>query len=200
MDRIMTDKKNKKENGFAILFSVALSAVLLAIALGVGNIAFREQKFSTSSRAGGEAFFAADSGIECALANDKSTSNSFKQSGGSGFISCDGRNINLTGAYPAWTFILTNLGSSGRSCAKVSLARRTLPLPETTIISKGYDTGDAICNSSNPNRVEREIKTTYLNTSTTPIDEDVERGEGGGDEEKGGEGGGETGGDTVIPE
>jgi hypothetical protein len=160
-------KKNKRacshsmtRSGFAILFAVTLSAILLAIALGVSDVALREIKFSTSNKATNEAFFAADTGIECALINDKSTGNSFLQSGGSGVVTCLGGTVSLVGSYPAWNFVLSSLGNGGRGCAKVSLTRSQVS-GTTTVVSKGYNIGDSSCNSTNPDRTEREVRTTY---------------------------------------
>jgi Tfp pilus assembly protein PilX len=132
-------KKNKA--GFVILFAVTLAAILLSIALGVANIALTEIKFGTSARDTNNAFFAADSGIEKALFND-----------------------NTVDFYPAGSstnFIVSSLGSTGVSCANVTVDK-TDP-PTVTIIAKGYNIGsqDGLCTSTNPNRVERELKTTY---------------------------------------
>jgi len=64
-------KEIKKNKGFVILFVVTLSSILLAIALGAANIALKEIKFGTSAKDTNNAFFAADTGAELALFNDK---------------------------------------------------------------------------------------------------------------------------------
>ncbi|HEV7702058.1 MAG TPA: hypothetical protein VGO63_01270 [Candidatus Paceibacterota bacterium] len=152
--------------GFAILFAVTLSAILLSIALGVANIALKEVKFGTSARSTNEAFFAGDTGIECALINDRSESDIFNSTSGATDVNCLGGKIILNGSYPYWEFTLSDLGSANQSCSKVSVSKlddntTDPPLTITTIIAKGYDVGDSNCDSTNPNRVEREIKTTY---------------------------------------
>jgi hypothetical protein len=58
-------KKNKK--GFALLFSVLVSSLLLTIGLSIFNIALKELAISRASRQSIYAFYAADSGRECAL-------------------------------------------------------------------------------------------------------------------------------------
>lgn len=58
-------KKNKK--GFALLFSVLLSSLLLTIGLSIFSITLKELSISTASQRSVNAFFAADSGRECAL-------------------------------------------------------------------------------------------------------------------------------------
>src|SRR3989344_7795571 len=77
-------------SGFVILFAVMISSIILAIALGVSNIAFKEIKFSTSVKDTNDAFFAADTGLECALFNDKTGGDSFAEEDGSGTIACEG--------------------------------------------------------------------------------------------------------------
>ena len=151
-----------------ILFAVTLSSILLAIALGVANIALKEIRFGTSAKDTSNAFFASDTGIECALLGDKTFASSpFKPTGGASSIECLGGNVSINGNYPSFNFVVSGLGSSGQSCANVTIFKDEVikaPAVVTTVVSKGYniqDVGDPTCSSSNPNRVEREIKVTY---------------------------------------
>lgn len=143
-------KKIKKQNrAFVILFAVTLSAILLSIALGVSNITFKEMKFGTNARDTNDAFFAADTGIESVLYQDK-----------------DSATYPMPNEGGTETFNpppIVGLGSNGASCAIVSIKKdNTDPaMPITTVISKGYNTGDNNCLSSNPDRIEREIKVSY---------------------------------------
>lgn len=154
----------KKENkGFVILFAVMISSIVLAIAMGVANVAFKELKFGTSVKAGNDAFFATDTGLECALANDKTTSFSFTQSGSTGTVQCVGRNIPLTGSYPNWTFVISGLGSGGQSCAKVTVTKIPGSTVRTNVISKGYNDGGTVegfC-TQGANSVERVLELNY---------------------------------------
>ena len=130
--------------GFVILFAVTISSILLAIALGVSNIALKEVKFGTDARETNNAFFAADSAVEYALFNDKPP------------LSLSSGSFNVTG-----------LGSTGASCAIVTVDK-TNP-SETTIISKGYnDGGDEGGCAPGSNSVERELRITYNNVSPPP--------------------------------
>jgi Tfp pilus assembly protein PilX len=61
-------KKNKK--GFALLFSVLVSSLLLTIGLSIFNIALKELAISRASRQSIYAFYAADSGREYVLYRD----------------------------------------------------------------------------------------------------------------------------------
>lgn len=142
--------KNKK--GFVLLFAVTISAIFLAIALGVANIAFREVRFSTNARDTNEALFAADTGVEFMFHWDK------------------------IGSFPTptmpttnppiqtWSIPLPGLGSASLNCSFVTITKDNTVSPmTTTIISKGYNLGgdNPSCASSNPNRVEREIDVYY---------------------------------------
>ena len=136
----MIQKIKKLKSGFVILFAVTLSALLLSIAIGVTNIAFKELRFGTNARDTNDAFFAADTGIERALFDDK------------------------TGGASSGPFDIGNLGSVSKSCVKVTVEKVSGQIPfETTIISKGYNTGSGGGNSCNPptNAVERQLEVRY---------------------------------------
>lgn len=155
----MITKKIKKNKGFVLLYVVIISSIILAITLSIASISLREIKFSTSARDTNNAFFAADTGVECVLFNDKSTGNSFIETGGLGTVQCLGNVIALNGNYPFWDFVISSLGSTEQGCAKITVDKSILPT--TIVISKGYNIGDALCNSSNLNQVERQLELNY---------------------------------------
>src|SRR3989344_6797566 len=136
----MMKKNAKHDSGFVILFAVTIAALLLSIALGVGEIAEKEVKFRTSAAATNHAFFAADTAIECALQNNKSGSVAFTE-GGPNTIPCLGRNIPIQGSASPWDFVLTGLGN-GSACAIVTVTKNP---PLTTLVSKGYNSGNLAC-------------------------------------------------------
>ena len=157
----MKYKNLQKDTGFVILFAVTLSAILLSIALTVANVALKEIKFGTSDKDTNEAFFAADTGAECAFFHDKSTSNSFVPSGGTGSIQCLDNTIILSasGSPPTlWSFTISGLGSQEQGCAKVTVDK-TFPLL-TKITSNGYNNGGSSCVQAS-NTVERQIELNY---------------------------------------
>lgn len=159
--------------GFVILFAVTLSAILLSIALGVANIALKEIKFGTSAKDTNDAFFAADTGAECALNNDKPSSNHFPVGGPASQITCAGSTISPT--YSAtdpnnsnavlYNFVVANIGGNSVSCANVNVSKDAIsrsPSVITVVTSKGYNIMDnGSCLSSNPNRIERELIVSY---------------------------------------
>lgn len=164
--------KIKKNNGFVILFAVTVSAILLAIAIGVANISLKEIKFGTSAKDTNEAFFAADTGAECALYNDTKAVNAFSTSiRGRGEsvsqIECAGSRIDLNtmptiDIVNSWSFVVSRIGSTGQSCASVVVSKNSTD-GTTEIVSKGYNNGgdDLGACKQLPNTVEREIDLTY---------------------------------------
>lgn len=154
----------QRSGGFVILFAVVLSSILLTITLGVANIALKEVKFSASVKDSNYAFFAADSGIECALFNDKPpTAFPFPYVEPTP-IACASTVPVYDAPTSTYSFLVTSLGSTGISCAKVTVLKDGTTNPPnilTTVIAKGYNFGDSSCESVNPDRIEREIKVTY---------------------------------------
>lgn len=147
-------------SGFVLLYAVMLSSIILAITLGVANISLKEINFSTSAKDTNDAFFAADTGAECALYYDKSTTSAFIDPSPPS-ISCNGNDVALTSNPPYWNFIVSQLGSERKSCAKVTVDKSDPT--STAIISKGYnDGGDAIdsCDQGQ-NSVERQLEVSY---------------------------------------
>ena len=57
----------KSKNGFVMLFSVLVSSLLVTIGLSIFNLTLKEITLSTAGRESQIAFYAANSGMECAL-------------------------------------------------------------------------------------------------------------------------------------
>ncbi len=137
-------------SGFVILFAVTISSIMLAIALGVSYIAFKEIKFGTSAKDTNEAFFAADTGVEWVLFNDKTGSTTFPLV------------PNQDTIYP--DRFISGLSSNAAGCAIVRVEKNDTVSPMlTSIIVKGYNTGGNIANQCNPptNSIERELDVNY---------------------------------------
>lgn len=178
MDTINFMKLLKIKNlnsGVALLFSILITGVLFVIALGTTEIAVNQSNFNTSTRKSNEAFFAADTGSECALFFDKDPLN-FPLLGPSKLteISCGG-NASFPliaetdgSTYNDFKFVIPNIDGTN-SCAKILIQKRdggidpiTLkPTVNTRIISKGYDYGDNKCFSSSPSLTERQLELNY---------------------------------------
>jgi len=150
-----------KEKGFTLFVAIIVMGTLLLIATGVVNLAVRQSLISASSRESQHAFYAADTGIECALfwdVKNPSGASAFSTSTGS-TIFCN-KDANNSG----------NQWVVGGSYTSVINRINFLPDPYCTIVtvtkgldgstrieSKGYNT----CDPSNPRRVERAVRAIY---------------------------------------
>jgi hypothetical protein len=162
-------KNIRKNAGFVLLYAVTLSAILLSIALGVSQIAFKENTFGTSARETNEAFFAADTGVECALFYDNgdATKNAF--TGGAQFVgpmTCVGATITLPLSSPKWTFSVFGLGSTAQGCAEVTMDKTKIndPInPITSVTAEGYSSGKNVGGDCTPGAgaVARELNSNY---------------------------------------
>lgn len=150
----------KKKNGFAILYSVLIASILLAIGLAILNITIKELLFSSLGRESQFAFYASDTGVECALYWDFKA-NAFATSSPLENIDCGGGNRDVTvddsesgsGLYKR---IFQINFAPEPYCTIVSVSKFESPVG-TVIESRGYNT----CDTSNSRRVERAIRVTY---------------------------------------
>lgn len=145
----------KPNRGFTLLVAVLVSGVLLSIALAIFNITVKELLLSSSGRDSQFAFYAADSGAECALYWDQK---------GGGFststpvsINCNGANIPDIGGIGYDNAMVFQFEVDG-FCAIVSVTKAESH-PRTKIESRGYNT--TCDNTLNPRRIERAIRVTY---------------------------------------
>ncbi|MDR3519620.1 MAG: hypothetical protein P4L63_01900 [Candidatus Pacebacteria bacterium] len=164
----MIFKKIKENRGFVLLFAVTLAAIFLSIALGVGQIALKENNFSTSAIDTNDAFFAADTGVECALFYDNPNGDNPYGSvvafvdGNNPQITCNNSTVTANEAGSGslvWNFIISGLGSTGNGCVAVKVDKKTNS-PHTTVSASGYNIGGSSCLGP-AGSVARELTTTY---------------------------------------
>jgi len=155
---LFKNKRNKYNKGAVLFFAIMVSIILFIFTAGVLNIATKELNFSTSGKNSNIAFYAADSGIECALYNDMRTKDVFTEKG-TMLPSCFNEEIKFDEGYPVFKFRVFNLGPDTQACAIVTVDKR-FP-PSTKIISKGYDIGGKDCNPLGLNSTERAIEVNY---------------------------------------
>ncbi len=154
-------KTNNSSRGFTLLLSVLVSSVLLALGFAIYNIVSKDIILSSSGRESQFAFYAADSGIECALYGDYQF-NMFATSSDAITIRCMGIDVPLTRddtvlGQRTTTFSFS-LGTAGlvNPCTSVSVLKQTNPT-RTEVVSSGYNT----CVTTNPRRIERAIQVRY---------------------------------------
>ncbi|OHA88715.1 MAG: hypothetical protein A2653_00230 [Candidatus Zambryskibacteria bacterium RIFCSPHIGHO2_01_FULL_43_25] len=163
----MTNKlktaKNKKR-GIALYVAVTVTGILVLVSFAVISLAIRQLSISSSSRDSQAAFYAADSGIECALYWDVkgvggqsafATSTVNQISCGDTTNNPGNSNISVGGSMTS-SFHLDFLPEP--FCADVSVTKDYVSgLPTTHIESRGYNN----CDPNNLRRVERAIKADY---------------------------------------
>ena len=97
-----TPHRNKKNNrGFTILVAVVTAGMLLIIAVSIADIALKEKILSSSGKDSQIAFYAADTGLECAMYWDvkkgvfspDAADNAPDASSVSGVIGCNSNNL-----------------------------------------------------------------------------------------------------------
>lgn len=66
-----TIQVNRKQKGFTLFVALIVSSMLLAVGFSLSNIILKQLIFSTSGKESQLAFYAADSGAECALFWDR---------------------------------------------------------------------------------------------------------------------------------
>lgn len=157
--RSAAEANPRQSRGFTLLVAVLVSGILLALGLGIYNIISKDLILSASGRESQFAFFAADSGIECALYWD-AQSTAFN-AGGLATIQCGGGDVALTSAFnPAPVLETTFTYSLGAAqtdpCTSVLVQKNTVTF-ETVVKSYGYNT----CVTTNPRRIERAIEIQY---------------------------------------
>jgi Tfp pilus assembly protein PilX len=162
--------QRKNNKGFALLFSVLLASFLLTIGLSIFSIALKELAISTAARQSVRAFFAADSGRECALYWDvKMGAVPTLVDGEDGeAIKCGTHSETMTAIQPVTSTSkksvipgsgnpINIVGDTLSPNFVVSITKSKLNSSSdivTTIISRGYD-------SDSDDRVERAIRQTY---------------------------------------
>lgn len=154
-------QKAQKDKGFTLFAAIVTAGILLLIATGVASLAVRQSLISSSGRQSQHAFYAADTGIECALYWDVKNPAGF-----SAFSTTTGSNIycnkDLDNLGNEWAVGGSDTSTFGPItfepevyCTVVTVTKEDDG--STEIESRGYNT----CDLTNPRRVERAIRATY---------------------------------------
>jgi hypothetical protein len=161
-EAIEANQAIEAHRGFTLLYSVLIASILLSIGLAIFNITLKEFTLSSLGRESQFAFYAADTGIECALYWD-TKNNAFDPAvPAPPPIDCNNapRTIDTAGSGGS-IFIRRfeiDFGTDGPHCAKIVVTKDTSSgFTKTTVESRGYNT----CVLTNPRRVERAIRATY---------------------------------------
>lgn len=191
MKKTLIEQKNKSEKnkdrkkGFTLLFAVIISTLVLAVGASIISIALKQVILSGVGRDSQFAFYAANTGIECALywelkgiGGNQDFSPAFPNVGDSGVPEnnkksnavCAGVKIltnegdfNIKSApdngFKVSSFRINNFEDSQENplsyCVDVTVRKQGI---QTIINARGYNT----CDPDNPRRIERGLEL-YLN-------------------------------------
>lgn len=150
----------KPRRGFTLLLAVLVSGILLALGFAIFNIVSKEVILSSSGRESQFAFYAADTGVECALYWDYQADAFSAES--TDIPACGGLDLNTyektdDGFGNITTTFSFSLGDAvNYPCADVEVLKEADTLV-TTIIASGFNT----CVITNPRRLERTIQVQY---------------------------------------
>lgn len=158
------------ERGFALLFAVLTASVLLSVGLSIFNLTVKELILSSAGRESQFAFYAADTGAECALYWDFKGVDIFATSTDANAPvpsnpDCVGQAINITpttrtGTSATTQFSINIPNVSPTDCSIVTVTKTASGgIISTTVDSRGYNT--QCSDTSNPNRLERGLHIAY---------------------------------------
>ncbi len=162
-------RSRKTTAGFTVLFAVIVSSLILALGLGIVAITMKEVRLSSTGRDSQLAFYAADSGLECAQYFDlvqtafpTSTSamlvNPIKCNGQDMSVIPVGNGSSATSTFTMYMGYAENIPIVKGSCALVTVSKSMVNGSSTTVIdSRGYNS----CDLSNTRRLERGYRVQY---------------------------------------
>lgn len=167
--KIFNLKINNSKKGFTLFIALIVSSLLLAIGFSLSTIILKQLVFANSGKESQLAFYAADSGSECALYWDRKGSDGFTVFDGAFATSSTYKDIfcgtggpsspqtaqvgsfskvpSADGMQATTTFYVDysdSISSSQKACAKVSVFKwidssGPVPLERTQVDSRGYN-------------------------------------------------------------
>jgi len=154
--------KKKQKKGFALIIAIVITSSVLIIGGGVMTVAVKENIFSSIGKESIKALYAADSGAECILYWDKKRETPRDGTGSppTNPVICDGNDISLswlvTDTSPVSATTNFQLNFSNGSCADVTITKDRNAIPDTIVVSKGYNV-----NCVDSKKVERAVEVRY---------------------------------------
>lgn len=170
-------KRMKEERGFTLLLAALVSSIVLSIGAAIFSIALKQVALASTGKNSQFAFYAADTGAECALFQDV-RNQAFATSSGShvlGIVACDEtQNIattpvsaNSTAATTTFEYTFISRDAAGSilhsNCVDVQVAKSQDSVTNgivTTIHADGYST-DCTSKATDPQALQRSVELHY---------------------------------------
>jgi Tfp pilus assembly protein PilX len=151
-----------QEYGFTLFIAMIVMSTLLLVSTSMAALAVKSSFIYSAARESQHAFYAADSGMECALywdVKNPSGYSAFSTSTATD-ITCNGLTTSVGGTDQSQFFVPL---TPSTACAEVYVTK--LANGSTIIESSGYNTAyDPMfetCSSLNPRRVQRSVRAVY---------------------------------------
>ena len=175
----------QKKRGVALFIALVISAIVLTVGIGILTTVFKEIRFSAFGKESAEAFYAADTGLECALYWDFHEAEEDRP-----FFATSSDSSLPTSAF-AWCIDDAVDGPDGEKLADMNwnvvkdsnsatttfmlryppnVANQDAPCIDVTVIkymdvavqkTKIESVGRSSCNTNDPRRVERAVRVAY---------------------------------------
>ena len=151
----------KKSRGFTLLVALVFVSVILSVGLALLDVSYKQVILTSAARQSEYAFYNADSAMECALYADQVQGvfvYDFPGSMGNPALNivCQGQNVGNYNATQAGGWRTTSFSvpcSGGGFNADVTVLKQ-----QTTNTTKIYANGYSDCNATNPQRMERGLR------------------------------------------
>jgi Tfp pilus assembly protein PilX len=159
-------KPQNTQSGFTLLIAILVAGIVLAIGVSILRITLKEFQLSGIVSNSEAAFYAADTGIECAFYWDDNSRDSFNVTSPAGSVDCVDTTVSVTGGTGfGATRTFTLQWGSPQVCATVEVTkddnstRASCPVGVTctTLVSKGHND----CDTNDSRTVERTIRARY---------------------------------------
>ena len=160
-------RRSNAKAGFAMLFTVLVISVILAIALGISDITFKQTILSNLAKNSQLAFYQADSGVECGMYYD-TTVGQFPPATADNpdgttvdkaplQLTCGARTLSLVAAQSHNNYIVYQEDvADGSPCFSITFDKTYTATEKNRVSSRGFST----CQST-PQQVERGLNISY---------------------------------------
>lgn len=166
MQKIRAQLHISKNRGITMLLVIIISSLVLAISLGISSILLTELGLSGTVKDTLVAFYATDSGVECALYWDVRTPNGFEDPAGLNGLgmNCAGQAITLsfTPSPPSTTTSFTF--SPNNYCVKVEVEKIRMNASTTNTRLQSLGENRPCSAPFTPRTVQRGIEVKYFLT------------------------------------
>ena len=155
------------DSGFTLMLSILVASVMLTLGLSIFNILNQQLEVSGIAKQSQFAFYAADTGLECALYHDFQ-GGGFSTSTGGGSIECGdkNRNINSVSTSDGYEHIFYLDFQPEPYCAEIRVEKQVSGQSIATKVqakgyNRGWDSGSNDCSNSHPRKIQRAIEVNY---------------------------------------